>query len=346
MQATPEAWQEVVTAAAPEQLNAWQEHVIMSMAPVIPADAYDVSPSSSTPSEIVEDSSTIHVPPSAAERQASTPHQDSALEEEVSTSQDSETPVADERAWRQSSPDVPSAEADGAEVKQNGGSAHVGSVQDTRYSSFWTEPHAASQGESTRTPASEPNLEDMEPAVYANAEEMEEAERLKLGNDEPEQPLRLLSEDETDASLVLRDYRSLPVVFAPMLFRGSDVQGIPEDDNDTMERMLFTVDTTIDEKDPDVVALVFEDPVDATALLSILAHVQGFRDPDAVTRRVVPMPVDIATDAADWQGASLLCMAKGFQKKAEVRAGKDIDGLLSRIAGARWASLVDAQMVS
>jgi hypothetical protein len=111
-------------------------------------------------------------------------------------------------------------------------------------------------------------------------------------------------------------------------------------------KMLFTVDTTIDETDPDIVALVFEDPVDATALLSMLAHVRGFRDPDKVARRVVPMPADIAQAVATEQGASVLCMAKGFQKKAEVRAGKEIDGLLSRIAGARWASLINAQVVS
>jgi hypothetical protein len=179
--------------------------------------------------------------------------------------------------------------------------------------------------------------------VYASVEEMEEAEQRARGVD-VEEPLRLLSEEETDASLVHRNHASLPVVFAPMLFRATGPGASSDEDGGDVERMLFTVDTTLDEGDPDIVALVFEDPVDASALLSMLAHVRGFRDPDAVTRRVVPMPAATAQEVAREQGASVLCMAKGFQKKAEVRAGKEIEGLLSRIAGARWASLVEAQI--
>lgn len=146
----------------------------------------------------------------------------------------------------------------------------------------------------------------------------------------PQEELRLLSEEEADASVVHADVAALEVVFTPFLMR----LGSGED------RMMFTVDATLDEGDADVVALAFEDPVDANALLSMLAHVQGFTDADGVVRRVVPMPPSAAADAAEEQGASLLCMAQGFQAKANVRAGRDINGVLSRIAGARWASLM------
>jgi hypothetical protein len=215
----------------------------------------------------------------------------------------------------------------------------------------WTDARDDAQW-STAVPEEDTQLNvDSEPAVYASVEEMEEAERNSQDVGGDQEPIRLLSEAETDASLIHSDYTTLPVVFAPMLFRanganrnGSASFGSVESDD--TEKMLFTVDTTIDETDPDIVALVFEDPVDATALLSMLAHVRGFRDPDKVARRVVPMPADIAQAVATEQGASVLCMAKGFQKKAEVRAGKEIDGLLSRIAGARWASLINAQVVS
>eukprot|EP00892_Ulva_mutabilis_P004261 jgi/Ulvmu1/2206/UM013_0052.1 len=186
------------------------------------------------------------------------------------------------------------------------------------------------------------------PKVYASVADLEADTPWDMtasngGNGDaaaPQEELRLLSEEETDASVVHPDAASLKVVFTPILMRrgggGEEEEG----------RLMFTVDATLDEGDPDVVALAFEDPVDANAMLSMLAHVCGFTDADGVVRRVVPMPPGAAAEAAEGQGASLLCMAQGFQAKANVRAGRDINGVLSRIAGARWASLIQQQQAA
>lgn len=355
MQASPEAWQDLVTVAAPEQLRAWQKHVAKCQAPVISADATDVTaPANMEQQTQSEATSPPDVLQNHREEQASDPDDftaQSVPEKGPDVEQDS--------MWRQQSLNTDSTEllnaAEGVVAAEsaiaNAMQKHPDSAQTASSSNSLgqNESRDGSQNGASRTaPEDDLLLEDMEPAVYASVEEMEEAERLSRGSDFVEEPLRLLTEEETDASLVHRNYTSLPVVFAPMLFRAAGANGASwgGDDGSGTERMLFTVDTTIHEGDPDIVALVFEDPVDASALLSMLAHVRGFRDPDAVTRRVVPMPASAAQDVASGQGASVLCMAKGFQKKAEVRAGKEIDGLLSRIAGARWASLIDAQMVS
>ena len=355
MQASPEAWQAVVTAEAPDQLSAWQEYVDVCQAHVIQADAVDVAPVNEQPPTQAKSPSLPDTQGNRREGQAATPDTAAARSAPESVPKPAAEP---DSMWRQQSPrdapDPPTAAADAAAaaervaaqaMRTQPDSAHAGSTSTVASREAPAGPHT----DAGRTaPEWDMQLEDMEPAVYASVEEMEEAEERAQGSGHVEEPLRLLSKDETDASLVHRNYAALPVVFAPMLFRAADANGpswAGEDGSDT-ERMLFTVDTTIDEGDPDIVALVFEDPVDASALLSMLAHVRGFRDPDAVTRRVVPMPAGAAQDVANGQGASVMCMAKGFQQKAEVRAGKEIDGLLSKIAGARWASLVDAQMVA
>lgn len=200
-------------------------------------------------------------------------------------------------------------------------------------------------------PAPPPQPEaDAGPKVYASVADLE-ADRpwdtAAAGRDarepaEPQEELRLLSAEETDASAVHPAPGTLDAVFTPILMRkGGAGPGDADED-----RMMFTVDATLDQGDPDVVALVFEDPVDASAVLAMLAHVQGFTDKDGVERRVVPMPPGAATEVASEQGASLLCMARGFQAKANVRAGRDINGVLSRIAGARWASLISQQQAA
>lgn len=191
---------------------------------------------------------------------------------------------------------------------------------------------------------------DTGPKVYSSVADLE-ADRpwgtAAAGRDdceaaEPQEELRLLSAEESDASAVHMAPGTLAAVFTPILMRKGGGGGGDADE----DRMMFTVDATLDQGDPDVVALVFEDPVDASAVLSMLAHVQGFTDKDGVERRVVPMPPGAAAEVAAEQGASLLCMARGFQAKANVRAGRDINGVLSRIAGARWASLISQQQAA
>lgn len=353
MQASPEAWQAVVTAAAPVQLKAWQEYVRACQVPVIQANAVDVAPGDVQPPTQAQPAALPGTQEHHSEVLES--KSDNAAAQKAARS----TPAveSDSSMWRQQSPkkdaaDPPTAARDVA-AESAAAQAMRAEPDSTRAGSpelvAWNVPPDSSHnGAGSAASEEDMQLEDMEPEVYASVEEMEAAEEREGRSGHAEEPLRLLSKEETDASLVHRNYAALPVVFAPMLFRAADAGGASSGgaDGSGTERMLFTVDTTIDEADPDVVALVFEDPVDASALLSMLAHVRGFRDPDAVTRRVVPMPAGAAQDVANGQGASVLCMAKGFQQKAEVRAGKEIDGLLSRIAGARWASLVDAQMVA
>ena len=147
---------------------------------------------------------------------------------------------------------------------------------------------------------------------------------------------RLLRAAEADASLVVVDAETaLDVVYVPMVRAPPPADPAPQ---------MLTLDVSLEAGSRDVVAVVFAGRSDAAALVALLGGAAGFTVADGVARTVVGMPPSVAAAEASAQGAALLCFQEGFAKKVGVRVGGHLDGVLSAMAGSRWAALVSAQL--
>lgn len=147
--------------------------------------------------------------------------------------------------------------------------------------------------------------------------------------------VRMLTSRQSNAGLVLMDTSKLQAVFVPC----------SETANGDLS--FFTCNASLDEAAPDTIVVVFQDWVDAEALLRIISVMPGYTPHDDLQLQVIQMsPADVHQRyhaLGDGDG-KIVCFKKGFHKAARIRIGMDIADVSTIICGAHIASLVESQV--